>query len=182
MADAVVQQFANVGQQIADAFLAIDWVGIGVSLMNAIWEGMKSIIPNMVNGLGAAIQGLNPFGGGAPQANPLADPDPNALPVPGWDAAKAAGGSIVGGKTYLVGEEGPELITPGGSGWVHTARETAGMLGGRPQSAGLTLHLGGVSISGVSDPEQAYQMIKERLAAELRDALGGIYADIEYAG
>jgi hypothetical protein len=55
------------------------------------------------------------------------------------------------------------------------------MLGGR-QIAGLTLQLGGVNISGVSDPEQAYQMIKERLAADLRDALSGIYADIEYAG
>lgn len=184
MADAVVQQFANVGQQIADAFLAIDWVGIGVSLMNAIWEGMKSIIPNMVAGLGSAIQGLNPFGGGAPSGPaPQFDPRYPDLPVPlAIDGANAAGGSIVGGKTYLVGEEGPELITPGGSGWVHTARETAGMLGGKQQLAGLTLHLGGVSISGVSDPEQAYQMIKERLAAELRDALGGIYADIEYAG
>lgn len=41
--------------------------------------------------------------------------------------ARAAGGPVSGGKTYLVGEEGPELFTPGVSGGI-TAN---GALGGR---------------------------------------------------
>ncbi len=178
----------------------------GVQIIQGIWDGLVAKFeellawfaswPKMIlDAIGKIdissliIANLPPwltqlFGGGGAPSGSAAQFDPRYpdLPVPlAVDGAQAAGGSIVGGKTYLVGEEGPELITPGGSGWVHTAKETAGMLGGR-QLSGLTLQLGGVSISGVSDPEQAYQMIKERLAADLRDALSGIYADIEYAG
>lgn len=179
----MVELGGQIIQDILDGMIAkfqelLDWFAEWPAKILAAIGSIDLSKVIQVPDIGAAVSGM--FGGG-PQPNPHADPDPNALPVPGWNDAKAAGGSIVGGKTYLVGEEGPELITPGGSGWVHTAKETAGMLGGR-QLSGLTLQLGGVSISGVSDPEQAYQMIKERLAADLRDALSGIYADIEYAG
>ena len=43
----------------------------------------------------------------------------------------ASGGWMEAGTTYLVGELGPELVTPTRSGYVHTADETASMLGGR---------------------------------------------------
>lgn len=42
---------------------------------------------------------------------------------------RAEGGWVSAGQSYLVGERGPELITPSRSGYVHTAEETAGMLG-----------------------------------------------------
>lgn len=32
--------------------------------------------------------------------------------------ARATGGPVSGGKSYLVGERGPEIITPGVSGYV----------------------------------------------------------------
>lgn len=46
------------------------------------------------------------------------------------DGARAGGGDVRSGGTYLVGEEGPELVTFGQSGFVHTARQTARMLRG----------------------------------------------------
>jgi hypothetical protein len=41
------------------------------------------------------------------------------LPGGGVDGARAGGGPVVPGKTYLVGENGPEFITPRRSGYVH---------------------------------------------------------------
>jgi TP901 family phage tail tape measure protein len=186
MADAVIQQFADIGQRIAEAFQSIDWVGIGVSLMNSIWEGMKSIIPNMVEGLGSAIAGLNPFGGGAapvvgpaPQYNP-AYPD---LPVPMTVPGKAVGGSILGGKTYLVGEYGPELITPGRGGYVHTADETAAMLGQSGRSMPpVSVSFGNIIVPGGQDPRATAEEVMRTLEAKLREAMGGIFADVEFGG
>ena len=48
----------------------------------------------------------------------------------GFGGGHASGGYVSAGTTYLVGELGPELITPTRSGYVHTAEETADMLGG----------------------------------------------------
>jgi len=38
------------------------------------------------------------------------------LTLAGISGARAAGGPVMGGGTYLVGERGPELFTPGTSG------------------------------------------------------------------
>lgn len=184
MADAVMQQFADIGQRISEAFLSIDWVGIGVTLMNSIWEGMKSIIPNMIAGIGSAFQGLNPFAGGtpaapAPQYNP-AYPD---LPVPMDVPGKAVGGSILGGKTYLVGEYGPELITPGRGGYVHTAGETAAMLGqGGRAMPPVTVSFGNIIVPGGQDPRATAEEVIRTIEAKLREAMGGVFADIEFGG
>ena len=41
---------------------------------------------------------------------------------------KATGGSITGGKSYIVGENGPELLISGGSGYILDAQKTARLL------------------------------------------------------
>ena len=46
--------------------------------------------------------------------------------------ARKDGGPVAAGQAYLVGEQGPELITPSRKGWVHTAGETAALLGKQP--------------------------------------------------
>ena len=48
----------------------------------------------------------------------------------GFGGGHAVGGWMNAGTTYLVGEMGPELITPTRSGYVHTAEETEEILGG----------------------------------------------------
>lgn len=48
----------------------------------------------------------------------------------GYAGARAAGGPVAGGKQYLVGENGPELVTMGGAGQVTNANSTASILSG----------------------------------------------------
>jgi hypothetical protein len=60
---------------------------------------------------------------------------------PVQSGARAAGGPVAAGGTYLVGEEGPELITPTRAGFVHDAGSTAGMVG-----TGSSLGGGGVTL------------------------------------
>ena len=95
---------------------------------------------------------------------------------------KAIGGPIGAGRTYLVGEEGPELITPSKSGYVHTAGETKRMMGGGWSSAAgaaTTINLGGVTVHaapGQSAREvaaEAVRMIEDKIGAALR----GVQAD-----
>jgi hypothetical protein len=58
------------------------------------------------------------------------------MSVPG----RAGGGSVMGGRPYLVGEQGPELFTPSSSGNISTAGETAGMMGGWTINGGIHIH------------------------------------------
>jgi phage terminase small subunit len=65
-------------------------IGIVVDAVGALIRGFQTLI-NLGSKIGGAIGGM--FGGG-----------------------RAAGGPVVGGTTYLVGEKGPELFTPSSSG------------------------------------------------------------------
>ena len=67
-----------------------------------------------------------------------------ANPIP----ARAKGGPVRPGQPYLVGEEGPELVTPSRNGWVHTAQQTAAMSKGHFGELGEgTRSLAGASTS-----------------------------------
>lgn len=76
------------------------------------------------------------------------------LPKIAGIATRAKGGPVRPGQPYLVGEEGPELITPNRSGWVHTAAKTRGAFNERlrndepPHGAGFWDDVGGV-VSGI---------------------------------
>jgi phage-related minor tail protein len=56
---------------------------------------------------------------------------------------KAMGGAITGGKPYLVGEMGPELILPSGSGQVMNAQRTEQIL-----SSGINRGMQGMGSGG----------------------------------
>lgn len=49
----------------------------------------------------------------------------------GFGGKKAGGGSATAGTSYLIGEEGPELFTPGRSGWITPANQTRQMMSGQ---------------------------------------------------
>lgn len=57
----------------------------------------------------------------------------------GIDGARRDGGPVRAGGTYLVGEEGPELITPRRGGHVYTAKETARLMSGVPVRGGAAV-------------------------------------------
>jgi len=52
---------------------------------------------------------------------PLFEAIGGALKIEGFGGFKAEGGPVRSGKSYIVGEEGPELFTPGSSGFVSPA-------------------------------------------------------------
>lgn len=96
--------------ELAVAFSEVDWAALGLTIGEGILAGIKAIggaIRDYFIGLFQVPEinwsALNPFAG---------DDEPAV------EGARARGGPVHGGKTYLVGEEGPELFTPGASGFV----------------------------------------------------------------
>lgn len=118
------------------------------------------------------------LGGSDGSANPAAGP--------GGVPARAKGGPITRGGTYLVGEEGPELIHPARNGYVHPAGETADMLGARagaqPAAGGVTIHdvVNNVNVTVTTpnaSPKQIADQVGEELERRMRAALRGVMAD-----
>lgn len=102
----------------------------------------------------------------APAAGPPAPSKP--------DGARAKGGPVSAGKTYLVGEKGPEPITPTRSGYVH------------PTGSGGGISLGGVTVNMTNHfgeaPKNAAQFaqdVSSRMERALGDALRGVMADLQ---
>lgn len=50
---------------------------------------------------------------------------------------RATGGPVSAGRTYVVGEKGPELVTFGANGYVHDASDSRRMMAGRPASGSV---------------------------------------------
>ena len=92
-------------------------VSIGTRIVNAIADGiraapgavyaaLKSVIFGGINAARSLI-GLGPMGGGA---------SPPKVAAPKLAGARARGGPVQAGKSYLVGEEGPEIFTAHATG------------------------------------------------------------------
>jgi hypothetical protein len=94
--------------------------------------------------------------------------------VSGADGQRAKGGPMSPGRTYLVGEQGPELVTPTRSGYVHPN----GTGGGGTSIGGVTVHAP-MHFHGVSaaDAEELFQRFSRRLSQELGNALRGSMSD-----
>ena len=78
------------------------------------------------------------------------------LPVAG---ARATGGPVMGGQSYLVGEQGPELFTPAGNGGI-TAN--AALSGVRPS----------VTVNITTPDAQSFLKSRSQVAAMLAKAVG----------
>lgn len=78
--------------------------------------------------------------------------------------ARAGGGPIDPGQPTLVGEEGPEIITAGRSGYVHPNSALGGLGGGR------VIRIGKIVVNGAGDPERAAALIEKRMQAVLDDS------------
>jgi len=114
-------------------------VGIGkalavvVGIVGELISGFKLLI-SIGSKVGNFIGSLNPFGGG-----------------------KAAGGPVSMGKTYLVGEKGPELFSPSSNGNIIPNNKLGGT------SSGTTIN---ISVSGAIDPASTARQIANLLKNE----------------
>jgi lambda family phage tail tape measure protein len=118
MAGYAQTQFSNLTQGLEDAFTNFVMTGklSFKSLINSILADIaKLAAKNIVKGIFGSI-----FGGAT---NPFASL---------FGGARAAGGPVQAGKTYLVGERGPEMVRFGRAGYVYPniAMESGGMGGG----------------------------------------------------
>lgn len=117
--------------------IAIEGIGIAISavlnLVARLIDGFETII-RLGSKVGNFIGNLNPFGGG-----------------------KASGGPVSMGKTYLVGEKGPELFSPGSNGTIIPNKALGGT------SSGTTIN---ISVTGAIDPASTARQIANLLKNE----------------
>lgn len=202
MAGQLVEAGKQLIQSIWDGAVArfaefIEWVkGIPGRIVEAIGNiDLSNIIewpsmPAWMGGSGAVTAAENPAGEFA-----------------GVDGTRAGGGPVSRGGTYLVGEEGPELITPTANGFVQTTDETQRMLrpdpeglarsqqrtaGGnpspapasmqpkaQPQPITATVNLGGINIHAAPgmSPQEVAAAVRREIETATREFFRGVYAD-----
>ena len=94
---------------ISGAFLALPWKNIGWAVADAVTFGLASKLPGALSLLRSHLPA---WAGGTPTIA----------------GKRALGGPVLGGRTYLVGEHGPELFTSRMSGHIFSANRTAAMM------------------------------------------------------
>lgn len=140
--------------------------------INAAISGMEKLL-SQINAVKAAAGGLP--GGGADGASGIA-------------GKRAGGGPVTSGKTYLVGEKGPELFTPSGSGRIvpndelsGAGRRASGSSAARGGgSSSISVTLGNIIIQKVDDVSDLAEKVGEHLEAKIREVTRGLQADLGY--
>ena len=152
-AEKMNQLYSSIGQTIT--------TGIVDSLTAAV-DGTKSLAEVASNTLKSLANillkfGINSLLGG------LGGGDPGNIFTKLFGGARASGGSVSSSKSYLVGERGPELFTPGRSGSI----APNGSLGGST-SVTVNVDASGSSVEGDSDQaSQLGKMLGAAVQAEL---------------
>jgi hypothetical protein len=137
---AALLDFAKILAPFFAGALKIAITGIGkalaviVNVVAEIIDGFRLLI-SVGSKVGNFLGNLNPFGGG-----------------------KAAGGPVSMGKTYLVGEKGPELFSPSSNGSIVPNHKLTAGGGG-----GTTIN---ISVSGAIDPASTARQIANLLKNE----------------
>lgn len=97
-------------------------------------QGQQSANALGAQGINAGVGGQNASMNQANAMNLVGMAQSGAGVATGAITGKAVGGPTAGGKPYLVGEQGPELVVPRKDGYVLTADQTRAALAGSPSS------------------------------------------------
>jgi TP901 family phage tail tape measure protein len=119
-------------------FTGIDLFAAGTDALTSMWEGFKSVWPQMISwmvdgfknamsGVADAINPMNWFGGGGDGEDQQSSPIGR-----GVRGKRAMGGPVMRGGSYLVGERGPELFSPSQSGQILSNSQTSSALSMAP--------------------------------------------------
>jgi hypothetical protein len=105
----------ELGILIADAAsaLADGALQLGIDLVNAIVDGIRSVGGRIGSALTSLLPGSGLLSG-----------------LSGFVPGLAAGGPVSAGSPYIVGETGPELFVPTGSGTIMSNNRLSGLAGG----------------------------------------------------
>jgi hypothetical protein len=124
--------------------------------LNAIGDALINTAKQMIAqyiaiGIARMFAGLGGSAGGFAPSGPLAAVG-NFNPLP-TSFGRANGGPAIGGMPYMVGERGPELFVPGGSGGVMSNNDMRAAMGSRPGGANgspvLNMSFQSTNINGV---------------------------------
>jgi TP901 family phage tail tape measure protein len=167
----IISTVAGLPGRLIAILSSIDLTGIGRDIMNGLLSGIKagaaavldyvsdvasrikSSVANAASGAWSSVKSAVGLGS-APQAPALA-------------GARAAGGPVVGGRTYLVGEEGPELFTAPRSGEIIPNGAPAPNAGGPDGGGPVSISFGDIIIQNASNADQIAQDLGRRLREEL---------------
>lgn len=148
------------GLEGIDAKIKINMVDLDAALMK---------ITQINRGLGGAVT----LGGGGPAI----------------DGRRAKGGPVSRGKTYLVGENGPEVMTASKSGYIHPTGQGGKAAGA--SNAGGGVHIAGINVTvtpnmtfpnaKAADAEEIARTVIARIKDEIGFAMRGVMADVSMA-
>ena len=161
-------------------FTGIDLFQAGADALASMWEGFKSIWPKMISwmidgfknamsGVAKALNPMNWFGGGGDDESTPSNAAPSTGGHKGGRRARALGGPVSAGSSYLVGERGPELFTPSQSGQILSNSRTMGAMSMAP-----TINIS-VANSNAS-PEDIAAAVARGLDDALMEAEAGVRA------
>jgi TP901 family phage tail tape measure protein len=141
---------------------------LGSDAINGMWQGMQAMAAQMLAWVkslpGIVMDGIASLPGMVANAFSFGG---SAPPIAG---ARAGGGGVDRGRTYLVGEKGPELFTANASGRIAPNSQ----LGGSGATINQTINF---SISGAQDTRAIVDEVKRAFATESRKAMRGAFAD-----
>ncbi len=182
---------AKVGAAISEAVAVIarfttDFFNAGYNLIKALWDGMVQVFADLVawidgkiaellapiNDAANAVRDFFGFSGGAGETTNKAAKGDSLGQQLGIDHIRAKGGPVSAGESYLVGEKGPELITPSHSGYVHP--------NGTRLGSGPTITVAPVfnfNNTRAADAELITAQVRRALGSEVRELFRGVYAD-----
>jgi len=125
---AYVMELVGVPEEIVEAFADFSLWDTGVTLIQSLWDGMRSLVTQLVADITSYLAGIMPqwaldFINGNIQRGGL-PPSQYVNPVDefGDFAGRDAGGPVRAGQPYLVGERGREMFIPGVSGSIVPTR------------------------------------------------------------
>lgn len=149
----------------------------GYDAIMALWDGMKKVMADLLAWVQAKVEALlSPFSGMSDRIASYFNmggaegvtSDPMGT---GIDGARAKGGPISRGGRYLVGENGPEIITASRNGYVHPTGSGSG--------SAPTIHVGGIVVNAAPgmDEEALAAKVARRIESMAQSAFRGVQAD-----
>lgn len=143
----------------------------GAEMVQALWDGMLSKVDALIEWvktipqrIKAAIGDIDYFGGIKSYFGGGGEPS--------VDGARANGGPVRGGGTYLVGERGPELFSPNRSGLIVPNHALGGGSGGGGGTNVMHYSPNFYITGGQANPEELARMADRELGRVIKANLG----------
>lgn len=162
----------------------------GAQLIQGLIDGVKSKIAELTGVISGAARaaasaiGLGGNGGAGDRGGSLT----GGAEFSGVDGARALGGSVSRGNSYLVGERGPEIFTANRTGTIipndeiqqapPRPRQAMGASQPAPQTIAPNMTIAPtIQINGAQDPAAVAAQVKQALDDYVRQAMRGAFAD-----